>query len=140
MPSNSYFHKRLRDVIHALRIEHQAFARAGGISKATLSGYVQSDRQPKVDTLAKWVEAFEINANWLLTGNGPMFQGGKEEATEGESGPKTQAGKELAEIKMALQEIGATEAEIRQALLDHVSGGKTPLTRATGTDDDDSRP
>ncbi|WP_461210375.1 helix-turn-helix domain-containing protein [Desulfocurvus sp. DL9XJH121] len=126
------FRQRLQDVIHELRVEHQDFARAGGITKATLSGYIQNDRQPKVDTLARWITAYEINADWLITGRGPMF--GKE-STEN-TGPQTLPGKELAEIKFALQEIGASEEEIRLALLDYVRGGRSSRDSPTGTDDD----
>lgn len=130
------FKTRLRDVIHSLKIEHQDFARAGGVSKATLSGYVQSDRQPKADTLARWVTEYGINANWLLTGAGPMFLANEEHTAKGTSQPQTQAGMEIEEIKAALEQVGATQEEIKQALLDHVRGGRAPLTRATGTDDD----
>ncbi|MFW5498385.1 MULTISPECIES: hypothetical protein [unclassified Maridesulfovibrio] len=69
------FKERLQEVIHQLRIEDQDFAKAGGISKATLSGYFGSDRQPKQETIANWVSKYNIDANWLMLGEGDMFRG-----------------------------------------------------------------
>ncbi|NDV26878.1 helix-turn-helix transcriptional regulator [Desulfovibrio sp. JC010] len=69
------FKERLQEVIHRLRIEDQDFAKAGGISKATLSGYFGSDRQPKQETIANWIVKYNIDANWLMLGVGDMFRG-----------------------------------------------------------------
>ncbi len=69
------FKERLQEVIHQLRIEDQDFAKAGGISKATLSGYFGSDRQPKQETIANWIVKYNIDANWLMLGEGEMFRG-----------------------------------------------------------------
>lgn len=135
--SVSKFQSRLREVIHALKIEHQEFARAGGITKATLSGYVQSDRQPKADTLGKWVETYGVNANWLLTGKGGMFLKEGECASSQTEAPQTPMGQELEEIKQALQNIGATESEIKEAMLNYVNAGGRRLLRA-GSDHDQS--
>ena len=69
------FKERLQEVIHQLRIEDQDFAKAGGISKATLSGYFGSERQPKQETIANWIVKYNIDANWLMLGEGDMFRG-----------------------------------------------------------------
>ncbi|WP_320005691.1 hypothetical protein [Maridesulfovibrio sp.] len=69
------FKERLQEVIHQLRIDDQDFAKAGGISKATLSGYFGSDRQPKQETIANWIVKYNIDANWLMLGEGDMFRG-----------------------------------------------------------------
>jgi transcriptional regulator with XRE-family HTH domain len=68
------FKERLQEVIHQLRIDDQDFAKAGGISKATLSGYFGSDRQPKQETIANWIVKYNIDANWLILGVGGMFR------------------------------------------------------------------
>jgi len=104
------FKSRLQEVIHMLKVEHQEFAKAGGISKATLSGYFNSHRLPKVDTLAKWVAEYGVNANWLLCGQGTAF--GVSEA--GVSDPREYL------LKVALSELkshGASDKEIREAIL-----------------------
>lgn len=134
----SSFQQRLREVIHALKLEHQEFARAGGITKATLSGYVQSDRQPKAETLGNWVSTYGIDANWLLVGEGKMFKGQAQAAPQSSEDPKSELGKELEDIKATLATVGASEDEIKQALLDYIRNAGTPRDQiiATETDDD----
>ena len=67
------FRDRLREIIKALGITEAEFAAAGNISRATLSGYFNSDRLPKQDSLSLWVIKYNIDANWLLTGKGNPF-------------------------------------------------------------------
>jgi phage repressor protein C with HTH and peptisase S24 domain len=68
------FSERLRAVIKSLGIEDKVFASAGNVEKATLSGYLNLGRLPNQKTLAAWVKAYDIDAHWLLTGEGDMFQ------------------------------------------------------------------
>ncbi len=75
---NNDFKSRLQEVIHSLRVEDQDFAKAGGISKATLSGYFGSERQPKQETIANWINKYNIDANWLMIGEGTMFRNSEE--------------------------------------------------------------
>ncbi|MDR2054409.1 MAG: helix-turn-helix domain-containing protein [Desulfovibrio sp.] len=71
--SNSTFQARLQEVTETLGMEHQAFARAGGVSKATFSNYMHGVKFPRMETIANWIEKFGINANWLISGYGSMF-------------------------------------------------------------------
>lgn len=73
MPKKDFL-DRLQSVIHVLKIEHQEFARRGGITKATFSGYITGKSQPKLGALTAWLEEFNIDANWLFLGDGPMFR------------------------------------------------------------------
>lgn len=132
----SSFAQRLEDVIHTLKIEKQEFAAAGDVTKATFSGYISGKQHPNRKTLSNWVRNFGINANWLLLGEGPMFRDELEKSRSEEAGTKTELGKELADIKTTLQTVGASEEEIKQALLDYVSEGRSIRDRRTGTDDD----
>jgi phage repressor protein C with HTH and peptisase S24 domain len=68
------FNERLRSVISELGLADKDFAAAGGVTRQTLSGYLNTDREPGRDTLAAWVKAYGINAHWLLTGEGPMLK------------------------------------------------------------------
>lgn len=73
----SGFAERLRLFVETLKIEHQALARAGGISKATFSNYIHGEKLPRMETLANWIIKYNINANWLITGQGSMFLDGQ---------------------------------------------------------------
>lgn len=68
------FNERLRSVISGLGLADKDFAAAGGVTRQTLSGYLNTDREPGRDTLAAWVKSYGINAHWLLTGEGPMLK------------------------------------------------------------------
>lgn len=68
------FALRLGQIIKELDIDDKDFANAGGVNKATLSGYINVGRLPNQRTLANWVQAYGINAHWLLTGEGPMLK------------------------------------------------------------------
>ena len=67
------FPSRLRTLADSLKIEHQALARAGGVSKVTFSNYLHGQKFPRMETLANWVTKYGVNANWLILGHGSMF-------------------------------------------------------------------
>ncbi|EGJ50860.1 S24 family peptidase [Desulfocurvibacter africanus] len=81
------FSKRLQQVIDNLGVEKKAFALAGDIKQPTLTAYLNAQSQPSQDVVAKWILVYGINANWLLTGEGPMF---REERAEAASKPAYQ--------------------------------------------------
>lgn len=57
------------------------FAKASGISKATLVGYEVGQRKPGYDALAAIAET-GCNINWLLTGKGEMRDVDREKALQ----------------------------------------------------------
>lgn len=65
---------RLQLVIVTLKIGKGDFADAGGVHAATLTGYLKGVTLPNQETLAKWVLAYDLNAHWLLTGEGDMLR------------------------------------------------------------------
>jgi len=65
---------RIKKVIEYLHVEQKLFAESGRISKQTISAYLAGKSQPAADVLANWVRDFQVNANWLLTGEGEMLQ------------------------------------------------------------------
>lgn len=67
------FSKRLRFLIDQLNVSCQDFAFHGGISNASLSGYLNSSRLPRVDTVYYWAKIYNINPQWLITGAGNVF-------------------------------------------------------------------
>lgn len=130
------FSDRLRAIIKKLDIEQKDLATVAEIHAATITAYLKTESQPAMLILSKWAQKYQINLNWLIIGEGPMFLDEQSKAAGDNLTPKTQTGQELLEIKLALQEAEASKEEIKQALLDYVSGGRAPLSTATGTDDD----
>lgn len=56
----------------ALGLSRDQFGEQYGLSASTLSGYELDKRSPHVDGLLPFIQA-GANANWLLTGEGPML-------------------------------------------------------------------
>jgi len=54
--------------------KNTAFAAIVGVSEANIRGYIKGI-MPKADVLEKIVRSCEINAEWLLTGEGTMLKG-----------------------------------------------------------------
>ena len=135
-PELKPFSERLRAIIGNLGIEQKELANTADVQGATVSAYLKAESQPAMLILYKWSQEYRINLNWLVAGEGEMFLDKEQQGAEGPAKPKTQAGMEIQEIKTALEQIGASQDEIKQAILDHVRGGRAPLTKATGTDDD----
>ncbi|WP_430735500.1 helix-turn-helix domain-containing protein [Halodesulfovibrio aestuarii] len=132
--SEKEFKQRLRDVIYSLKIEDRVFAKTGGISKATLSGYFNSERLPKQDALSAWVTAYNINANWLLTGTGNMFLGEEADAQTKSHGKPVQVTDPIAQrletATRLLKETGASPEVIQQAIMKILDSQNEPHTQA----------
>ena len=126
------FTERLLEVIHVLRIEQQEFGKTGGVSKGTFSNYALGNSQPKVEALARWVDTYNINANWLLIGEGEMFRG------EGTSEPVSAESEDVAvtdpiaqRMKVAvdlLNQAGASPEVIQQAIMKILDSQNEPHT------------
>jgi transcriptional regulator with XRE-family HTH domain len=86
-------------------------ARLGEITKQTFSGYLHTGRLPSACVLANWVFRLGINANWLLTGEGPMFL---EQAHRLDDPLLRRLGEHVA----ALRQEGADEAGIVRSLME----------------------
>ena len=72
---------RIRAVIDHAGISDTEFSRRIGVGQSTLFGMFQRGAYPKADLIANTIKEFQINAHWLLTGEGPMFQGGPPTST-----------------------------------------------------------
>lgn len=71
MPDISLRIKQLRDVKKMSQVK---FAKALGVSSASISFYESGKRLPDYAFLNALSKVFYVNTNWLLTGSGPMFQ------------------------------------------------------------------
>ncbi len=63
-----------------------AFAQELGVHKNTLGGYERGERKPDSDSLVRLMEA-GYNANWILTGQGPMMLAEMEKASPEPAAP-----------------------------------------------------
>ena len=82
-----------------------AFAKAIGTERATLSNYIGSVRRskPSVDMVAKIVTALDVDARWLLTGEGASTTNTKVE-TNGDFSPASVHGNVSVESDAVLAE------------------------------------
>lgn len=128
------FSARLRAVIDVLDVEQKDLATTAEIQAPTVTAYLKAESQPSMLVLSKWAQQYRIDLNWLVLGEDTMLRGAQKEG-DAPPAPSSPLGRELADIKASLQAVGANEDEIKQALLDYVSGGRSIRDRSTGTDD-----
>ena len=110
------FSERLRQLAASMKVEYQVLARAGGVSKATFSNYVQGEKFPRMETIAKWIVKYNVNANWLIVGQGEMFIGGRTAEFATTSAGDPVIGRMQAAVKL-LKEANATDEIIQNAIL-----------------------
>jgi len=104
------FAARLRELRKATGRTGADIAMHGSITKQTFSGYLHTGRLPSACVLANWVFRLGINANWLLTGEGPMLL----EQTRPEADPVVER---VARVVAGLRGSNAEEAEILHSVL-----------------------
>lgn len=72
---------RIKFIINTNGLSDSAFAKRCDIPQTTFANMFIRDSAPKVDVLKKIVDEFSVSANWLLTGDGEMYES-KEVATK----------------------------------------------------------
>lgn len=139
------YHHGMGDSLYAMRNEFMAMMRDFGPRYGVTSSEFKYAAQ-LLDTLEKLRSLLDERAFKELP-NVPeadrlkqYYRGSKGNnirlrANDSSSSGQTTMGKELEDIKTALQAVGASDADIRRALLDYVSGGRAVRERITGTDD-----
>jgi phage repressor protein C with HTH and peptisase S24 domain len=66
--------QRLRDVRRAVGDRpRDVFAKDIGLSSKTIANYERGDTQPDASAISAYRERFNVDANWLVTGDGEMF-------------------------------------------------------------------
>jgi transcriptional regulator with XRE-family HTH domain len=128
MPAST-FPERLRQVAETLRVEHQVFAKAGGVSKATFSNYVHGEKFPRMETIANWIEKYGINANWLISGYGGMFMEGKEDQRNESPVADDPVVERMRTAVSLLQKANAPDEIIHHAVLAALNGQNCPPRR-----------
>ena len=69
---------RIRKVINHSGLSDTAFAKSIDVPQATFSNMFQRESEPKPSWLETIINRYNINAHWLLTGEGEMFAEKKE--------------------------------------------------------------
>ena len=64
---------RIRKIITQTGLSDTVFAESIGIRQSTLSNMFMRESDPKAEVLQKIREKYNINSEWLLTGEGAMF-------------------------------------------------------------------
>lgn len=67
------FGERLDLILKKFEMTQIGLAKEMGISNVVINRYVNNKTNPSYDFLNKIILHFNINLNWLLTGEGPMF-------------------------------------------------------------------
>ncbi|MEZ6855009.1 XRE family transcriptional regulator [Halodesulfovibrio aestuarii] len=130
------FPKRLLQVIHALRLEQQEFGQVGRVKKTTFSNYVLGNSQPKMESLALWVDTYNINANWLLIGEGEMFRSNAEdkkkvqETSQESLQDSDPVVRRMETATRLLEKAGASPEKIQDAIMKILDSQNEPHTQA----------
>jgi len=80
--------------------KHTLFAKKAGIPPSTFQGYVDG-RAPKVEHLIRIRECYNVNIDWLLTGDGSPYIIGEERTAD----PTTDSDPEVADLLKMTREI-----------------------------------
>jgi transcriptional regulator with XRE-family HTH domain len=66
--------QRIKELIKEKDISVQKFASIIGQAEKSVYNYANGKTMPKADVLQKIISSYpDVNSNWLLTGQGPMF-------------------------------------------------------------------
>ena len=79
--------ERLRQVCEAKNWKIKDFAEQTGIAYRTLQGYVGGEREPNAEGMTAIAKA-GVNLNWLVSGEGEMFQTATQEIAMSEQEEK----------------------------------------------------
>ncbi|WP_233113008.1 helix-turn-helix domain-containing protein [Aggregatibacter actinomycetemcomitans] len=79
--------ERLRQVCEAKNWKIKDFAERTGIAYRTLQGYVGGEREPNAEGMTAIAKA-GVNLNWLVSGEGEMFQTATQEIAMSEQEEK----------------------------------------------------
>jgi repressor LexA len=66
--------RRIKEIRFDKNLSQVKFAKALDVTSASISYYEAGKRQPDSAFLSKLCERYQVNLNWLLTGEGEMYQ------------------------------------------------------------------
>lgn len=111
---------RVKAALEALNIQDALIVKTTGLSKSTISHIMTEAQDASIDALAKIVASYpNINANYILTGNGSMFIDSIESNEDSDSETINKENQDLIlklqrELKEAYEEIGRLNMELNK--------------------------
>lgn len=111
---------RVKAALEALKIQDALIVKATGLSKSTISHIMTEAQDASIDALTKIVSSYpNINANYILTGNGSMFIDSIESNKDSDSETINKENQDLIlelqrELKEAYEEIGRLNMELNK--------------------------
>jgi hypothetical protein len=121
--------QRIRDIIHALKLNPNSFAKSLGVANTVIYNIVSEDgrqNKPSFDLLSKIIKSYDsINPTWLLTGEGEMF---KEELKKLPSAPRDNGQYGTIITDLLMKQLEEKDAQLKEkdfqirVLLDRLSG------------------
>lgn len=66
--------ERLKHVQQVLKLSNIEIAKTCGVSDRSVGNYLGSDRIPRIEFILRFCEAYKVNPNWLLLGEGTPFR------------------------------------------------------------------
>lgn len=64
---------RLYELMNTFHLNQSELCRKCGITKSSLSNYLNGDREPRQDKLSRIADAFKIDPAWLMGYDTPMY-------------------------------------------------------------------
>ena len=119
---------RLKYIRTSMKLNQADFSRRIEVTQGNLSRYEQGKQEPSLATVEKALCVFGINAHWLLTGEGPMFQA--------EGKPNTPLPAEDDGFRDAFPDVYALYKEV-QRLKTGQPGAAPPIPEFEELDDDE---
>mgnify|MGYP002676941200 CR=1 FL=1 len=71
------FTERLQKLRKTLKLSQDELSTQLGISYRAYTSYERGDRKPSIEVLSKLLEVVDVNLNWLISGQGEMFNAPK---------------------------------------------------------------
>lgn len=71
--------RRLKQIREYKNLTQTAFGEALGVTKQAVANAESAHSLPSIKLLYRLIEKFDVNVNWLITGNGALFISGMPE-------------------------------------------------------------
>ena len=104
--------ERIRLLINDIGESQNSIAKKLGVNQSFLSKVVRGLSKPSVEMLSGITEAYRnVNAEWLLTGNGPMYKTPSTETakTQSEAGQGVDTNREMEKLVELLEQLPEPE-------------------------------
>ena len=116
-------HERIKEIRNALGLTQQEFADAVKVKRNTVATYEMGRSVPSDAAIALICKQFEVNENWLRTGEGEMFvKKSKDEQIAKMLGNIQKSGEDSFKHRLvaALAKLNESDWEVLEKLVDSI--------------------